>query len=168
MKIYFYRYGSICEPDVIDSFKRLGLDVDEEIIEMLKDRKAIVLYNKTDLASAVSMEALKEKINHPLIPISAKEETGIAQLADTIKSMFFSGKISFNDEVYITNARHKAALEESKESLKLVMDSIAMGMSEDFFSIDLMNAYESLGRIVGESVGEDLVNEIFSKFCVGK
>lgn len=68
----------------------------------------------------------------------------------------------------ITNARHKAALEESKESLKLVMDSIAMGMSEDFFSIDLMNAYESLGRIVGESVGEDLVNEIFSKFCVGK
>ena len=114
------------------------------------------------------MEALKEKINHPLIPISAKEETGIAQLADTIKSMFFSGKISFNDEVYITNARHKAALEESKESLKLVMDSIAMGMSEDFFSIDLMNAYESLGRIVGESVGEDLVNEIFSKFCVGK
>ena len=76
---------------VVDSSTPLD-ENDEEIIEMLKDRKAIVLYNKTDLASAVSMEALKEKINHPLIPISAKEETGIAQLADTIKSMFFSGK----------------------------------------------------------------------------
>ena len=141
---------------------------DEEIIEMLKDRKAIVLYNKTDLASAVSMEALKEKINHPLIPISAKEETGIAQLADTIKSMFFSGKISFNDEVYITNARHKEALEEAEESLAMVKQSIEDGMPEDFFSIDLMAAYGSLGKITGEEVGEDLVNEIFSKFCMGK
>ena len=139
---------------VVDSSTPLD-ENDEEIIEMLKDRKAIVLYNKTDLASAVSMEALKEKINHPLIPISAKEETGIAQLADTIKSMFFSGKISFNDEVYITNARHKEALEED-------------GMPEDFFSIDLMAAYGSLGKITGEEVGEDLVNEIFSKFCMGK
>ena len=135
---------------------------------MLKDRKAIVLYNKTDLASAVSMEALKEKINHPLIPISAKEETGIAQLADTIKSMFFSGKISFNDEVYITNARHKEALEEAADSLAMVKQSIEDGMPEDFFSIDLMAAYASLGKITGEEVGEDLVNEIFSKFCMGK
>ena len=141
---------------------------DEEIIEMLKDRKAIVLYNKTDLVSAVSMEALKEKINHPLIPISAKEETGIAQLADTIKSMFFSGKISFNDEVYITNARHKEALEEAADSLAMVKQSIEDGMPEDFFSIDLMAAYGSLGKITGEEVGEDLLNEIFSKFCMGK
>ena len=140
----------------------------EFLIEMLKDRKAIVLYNKTDLASAVSMEALKEKINHPLIPISAKEETGIAQLADTIKSMFFSGKISFNDEVYITNARHKEALEEAADSLAMVKQSIEDGMPEDFFSIDLMAAYASLGKITGEEVGEDLVNEIFSKFCMGK
>ena len=126
------------------------------------------MYNKPDLASAVSMEALKEKINHPLIPISAKEETGIAQLADTIKSMFFSGKISFNDEVYITNARHKEALEEAEESLAMVKQSIEDGMPEDFFSIDLMAAYGSLGKITGEEVGEDLVNEIFSKFCMGK
>ena len=151
-----------------DLFGSLSSMTDEEIIEMLKDRKAIVLYNKTDLASAVSMEALKEKINHPLIPISAKEETGIAQLADTIKSMFFSGKISFNDEVYITNARHKEALEEAEESLAMVKQSIEDGMPEDFFSIDLMAAYGSLGKITGEEVGEDLVNEIFSKFCMGK
>ena len=152
---------------VVDSSTPLD-ENDEEIIEMLKDRKAIVLYNKTDLVSAVSMEALKEKINHPLIPISAKEETGIAQLADTIKSMFFSGKISFNDEVYITNARHKEALEEAEESLAMVKQSIEDGMPEDFFSIDLMAAYGSLGKITGEEVGEDLVNEIFSKFCMGK
>ena len=152
---------------VVDSSVPLD-ENDEEIIEMLKDRKAIVLYNKTDLVSAVSMEALKEKINHPLIPISAKEETGIAQLADTIKSMFFSGKISFNDEVYITNARHKEALEEAEESLAMVKQSIEDGMPEDFFSIDLMAAYGSLGKITGEEVGEDLVNEIFSKFCMGK
>ena len=152
---------------VVDSSTPLD-ENDEEIIEMLKGRKAIVLYNKTVLASAVSMEALEERTSHPVIPISAKEETGITQLAETIKSMFFSGKISFNDEVYITNARHKEALEEASQSLSMVRRSIEDGMPEDFFSIDLMAAYASLGKITGEEVGEDLVNEIFSKFCMGK
>ena len=152
---------------VVDSSLPLD-DNDREIMELLSGRKSIVIYNKTDLEAAVDIEELKEKTGSPVIPVSVVEETGISQLEDEIKRMFFHGELSFNDEVYITNARHKAALEESKESLKLVMDSIAMGMSEDFFSIDLMNAYESLGRIVGESVGEDLVNEIFGKFCVGK
>ena len=152
---------------VVDSSLPLD-DNDREIMELLSGRKSIVIYNKTDLEAAVDIEELKEKTGSPVIPVSVVEETGISQLEDEIKRMFFHGELSFNDEIYITNARHKAALEESKESLKLVMDSIAMGMSEDFFSIDLMNAYESLGRIVGESVGEDLVNEIFSKFCVGK
>ena len=115
------------------------------------------------------MKFLKEVCpDIPVFAISAKEEKGITELEEQIKDMFFGGEISFNDEVYITNARHKAALEEAKESLRLVKESINMGMAEDFFSIDLMSAYESLGRIVGESVGEDLVNEIFSKFCVGK
>ena len=152
---------------VVDSSLPLD-DNDREIMELLSGRKSIAIYNKTDLEAAVDIEELKEKTGSPVIPVSVVEETGISQLEDEIKRMFFHGELSFNDEVYITNARHKAALEESKESLKLVMDSIAMGMSEDFFSIDLMNAYESLGSIVGESVGEDLVNEIFSKFCVGK
>ena len=82
--------------------------------------------------------------------------------------MFFGGELSFNDEVYITNARHKEALEEAAQSLSMVRRSIEDGMPEDFFSIDLMNAYEELGSIIGEAVGEDLVNEIFSKFCTGK
>lgn len=152
---------------VVDSSMPLD-ENDQEIIELLKGRKSITIYNKTDLTPVVDIEFLKEKTASPVIPISAVEETGISQLEDEIRRMFFQGELSFNDEVYITNARHKAALEEALESLKLVKNSIEMGMAEDFFSIDLMNAYESLGRIVGESVGEDLVNEIFSKFCVGK
>ena len=152
---------------VVDSSMPLD-ENDQEIMELLKGRKSILIYNKTDLTPVVDIEFLKEKTASPVIPISAVEETGISQLEDEIRRMFFQGELSFNDEVYITNARHKAALEEALESLKLVKNSIEMGMAEDFFSIDLMNAYESLGRIVGESVGEDLVNEIFSKFCVGK
>ena len=152
---------------VVDSSLPLD-DNDHEIMELLTGRKSIVIYNKTDLTAAVDIEELRTKTGSPVIPVSVVEETGISQLEDEIKRMFFHGELSFNDEVYITNARHKAALEEAKESLKLVKGSIEMGMPEDFFSIDLMNAYESLGRIVGESVGEDLVNEIFSKFCVGK
>lgn len=152
---------------VVDSSIPLD-ENDEEIISMLSDKKAIVLYNKTDLSSAVDMEKLKEKTGHTVIPVSAVEETGIRELEEEIKNLFFSGNLTFNDEVYITNARHKEALEEAKMSLELVKRSIELRMPEDFFSIDLMNAYESLGRIIGESVGDDLVNEIFSKFCMGK
>lgn len=152
---------------VVDSSRPLD-ENDEEIIELLSGRKSIVIYNKTDLEPVVDMEKIKQRTGSPVIPVSVVEETGICKLEDEIKNMFFQGELSFNDEVYITNARHKAALEEAKESLELVKNSIDMGMAEDFFSIDLMNAYESLGRIVGESVGEDLVNEIFSKFCTGK
>lgn len=152
---------------VVDSSTPLD-ENDEEIISMLDGRKAIVIYNKTDLAPALDIDVLKKRTCHTVIPVSAKEETGISKLEEEIKSMFFKGDISFNDEVYITNARHKEALEEAYKSLGLVKSSIEAGMPEDFFSIDLMNAYESLGRIIGESVGEDLVNEIFSKFCMGK
>lgn len=152
---------------VVDSSMPLD-ENDAEIISMLSGRKGIVIYNKTDLPAVVDMEELKQRTGHPVIPVSALEETGIRELEEEIKNMFFSGKLSFDDEVYITNARHKEALEEAKKSLELVKQSIEMNMPEDFFSIDLMNAYESLGRIVGEAVGEDLVNEIFSKFCMGK
>ena len=152
---------------VVDSSVPLDSN-DEEIMSMLNGKKAIILYNKTDLKAAIEIDTLREKTGHPVIPISAKEETGITELEEKIKDMFFGGELSFNDEVYITNARHKAALEEADKSLDLVRNSILGGLPEDFFSIDLMNAYENLGKILGESVGEDLVNEIFSKFCTGK
>ena len=152
---------------VVDSSIPLD-DNDSEIMKMLKDKKAIVLLNKADLEPAVDEEELKNTAGHPVISVSAKEEQGIDLLEDKIKEMFFQGGLEFNDEIYITNARHKAALEEARKSLEMVENSIEMQMPEDFFSIDLMNAYEALGRIIGESVGEDLVNEIFSKFCTGK
>lgn len=141
---------------------------DKEIIQLISGRKAIVLLNKSDLESEVTLEEMKEMVDAPILSISAKESLGIEELEDKIKSLFFTGELSFNDEVYITNARHKKALEEAKKSLEQVLQSIEMDMPEDFFSIDLMSAYESLGEIIGESVGEDLVNEIFSKFCTGK
>ena len=141
---------------------------DGQIMELLKGRKTILLLNKSDLETVISKEELTARIDAPVLNISAREETGLAELEALIKEMFSQGEISFNDEVYITNMRQKRALEEALESLKLVENSIAMGMPEDFFSIDLMNAYERLGSIIGEAVGEDLVNEIFSKFCTGK
>ena len=141
---------------------------DGQIMELLKGRKTILLLNKSDLETVISKEELTARIDAPVLNISAREEMGLAELEALIKEMFFQGEISFNDEVYITNMRQKRALEEALESLKLVENSIALGMPEDFFSIDLMNAYERLGSIIGEAVGEDLVNEIFSKFCTGK
>lgn len=152
---------------VVDSSIPLD-ENDEEIISMLEGKKAIILLNKTDLDPVVSEESLRMRMSHPVIPVSAKEEQGIDALEQQIKDMFFDGELSFNDEVYITNIRHKTALEDSKKSLEMVENSIELQMPEDFFSIDLMSAYESLGSIIGESVGEDLVNEIFSKFCTGK
>ena len=152
---------------VVDSSVPLD-ENDEEIIKILQEKKTIVLYSKTDLKSAIDIEYLKSKIDQPVIPISAKEETGITDLEEKIREMFFSGEINFNDEVYITNERHRQELLKAVESLSLVENSIESGMPEDFYSIDLTDAYESLGRILGESLGEDLVNEIFSKFCMGK
>lgn len=141
---------------------------DREIIGLLRDKKAVVILNKTDLKQVVLEEDLKALVEHPIVSISAKEEEGIDCLEQQIKELFFAGKLTFNDEIYITNMRHKTALEEAKRSILLVENSIDMGLPEDFYSIDLMNAYEELGSIIGEAVGEDLVNEIFSKFCTGK
>lgn len=152
---------------VVDSSMPLD-ENDREIMGILSGRKSIVIYNKTDLNSVADIEELKAKTGSPVIPVSVVEETGIKELEDTIKKMFFRGEITLDNEIYITNERHKKALEEALESLRMVKESIDAGMSEDFFSIDLMSAYESLGRILGESVGDDLVNEIFSRFCVGK
>lgn len=152
---------------VVDSSVPLD-ENDKEIIPLLQEKQAIVLLNKTDLESVVTADMLEKKLNKPILSISAKEETGMDQLEDSIKEMFFAGEVAFNDEVYITNIRHKTALKEAYDSLCQVEESIAMNMPEDFFSIDLMSAYESLGSIIGESVGENLVNEIFSKFCTGK
>ena len=152
---------------VIDSSTALD-ESDFEIMEILKDKKAVVLLNKSDLAVVTSKEEVEQHLDKAIIAISAKENTGITELEEKIKEMFFHGEVSFNDEVYITNIRQKNSLQDALDSLNLVVQSIEDDMPEDFYSIDLMSAYESLGKMIGESVEDDLVNEIFSKFCMGK
>lgn len=152
---------------VVDTSTTLD-ENDFEIMEMLKERQTIILLNKSDLTPLTTAEEISKHVDKKMIQISAKEQSGIDEFEDTIKEMFFTGEVSFNDEVYITNIRHKNSLQETLSSLQLVIRSIEDEMPEDFYSIDLMNAYEELGTIIGEAVEDDLVNEIFSKFCTGK
>lgn len=164
---------------VVDSSRELD-ENDEQIIELIRDKKVIVLLNKTDLEPVVTEEQIKDKFREiyegeekhddslHVIRTSTKDNTGIDEFEKTIQDMFFAGRIAVNDEIYITNQRHKEALVEAYDSLKMVQKSLEDEMPEDFYSIDLMSAYAALGRIIGEEVGEDLVNEIFSKFCMGK
>ena len=152
---------------VVDATRNLD-DNDYEIINQIQDKKVIVLYNKSDLEAVISQEEISRLTNKTVIAFSAKEATGFVELKEKIKDLFYQNEIKFNDELYLTNARHKVALENARKSLALVLDSIHNEMPEDFFSIDLMDAYEQLGMIIGESVEDDLVNEIFSKFCMGK
>ena len=159
---------------VVDASRNLD-ENDEKIFDLIYDKRTVILLNKSDLDTVVTEEMIRERISQkgvqkqiPVIAISAKEEQGIKELENTVKAMFLKGDLSFNEEVYITNARQKNALVNARESMRKVIFSIDAGMPEDFYSIDLMDAYESLGNITGESIGEDLVNEIFSKFCMGK
>lgn len=150
---------------------------DNEIMRLICDKKFIILLNKTDLQQVVSEHDIEEKIknmtnmsenNYQIICTSMTENIGIDTLAHTIKEMFFHGALVLNDELYITNQRHKEALSDAYESMKMVLSSLENHMPEDFYSIDLMSAYAALGRIIGEEVGDDLINEIFGKFCMGK
>lgn len=152
---------------VVDASRNLDTN-DEEILRLMEGKKAVVLLNKMDLEPIITRDNLKSLTNQVIIEVSAKNREGIDTFEKEIQAMFFQGELKFNDEVYITNIRHKHGLEESIKSLNQVINSIALGMPEDFYTIDLMNAYESLGEIIGESVGEDLVNTIFREFCMGK
>lgn len=152
---------------VVDGSRSLD-ENDDQIMDFIHDKKAVVLLNKSDLEQVVSVEEITEKSGHSVIAISAKKESGIDQLEAEIQSLFYEGEIDFNDQIMITNVRHAQALHDAYDSILMVKRSIEDEMPEDFYSIDLMNAYEKLGLIVGESVEDDLVNEIFSKFCMGK
>ena len=152
---------------------------DADIIRLIREKKTIILLNKSDLKEVTDQRSVddlivevtgkeREKSNISMIKISARENEGLDFLKDSIKKMFFHGEISYNDQIYITNARHKEAIMEALDSIHQVQISLENQMPEDFYSIDLMNAYAALGRITGEEVEDDLVNEIFSKFCTGK
>ena len=166
---------------VVDASEDLDED-DQEIISLLNGKKAIILLNKSDLENKITEDVLKEKLyelkNHDNIEDikilrtstidPSSENSGMDELEETIRNMFFEGELKHNNELVVTNLRHKEALQDALNSLKLVERSIEDGMPEDFYSIDLTSAYASLGKIIGEEVDEDVVNEIFSKFCMGK
>ena len=151
---------------------------DEEIFSLIEKKPAIILMNKSDLKEVVDKNTIHDKIKKEsndfqeeqirFVRASMKKDEGIDELTELIRKLFFHGNIQYNDEVYITNIRHKEALEDARKSILEVKKSLEMEMPEDFYSIDLMSAYASLGKIIGEEVGDDLVNEIFSKFCMGK
>lgn len=152
---------------VVDSSRPLDKN-DDDIISLIQNKNVIVLLNKSDMEQVVKPEDLKNLNKFSMVSISAKNETGLDKLEHAIKDMFFNGEISFNEEIYITNVRHKTLLQEALDSLHMVKDGINQGMSEDFLTIDLMAAYEKLGMIIGEEVEDDLADRIFSKFCMGK
>lgn len=149
---------------------------DREILSLFRDKNVVVLLNKADLYSFVTLDhmhdflqsILPDRKDIEIIKTSMKNEDGLEQFENVIYKMFFDGKILSHQEVVITNIRHKEALQKAHDSLILVKESIQNGMEEDFFSIDLMDAYTELGKIIGEEIEDDLIEEIFSKFCVGK
>ena len=164
---------------VVDASGNIDED-DQNIISLLDDKKAIILLNKSDLENKITEESLKEnlvkRLKHSedirILRTStidpSSENSGMEELEETIRNMFFEGELKQNNELVVTNLRHKEALQDALHSLQLVERSIENGMPEDFYSIDLTSAYASLGKIIGEEVDEDVVNEIFSKFCMGK
>ena len=143
-------------------------DNDHTIMDKLHGKKVITIINKNDMDVVVDKLWITQNIDTKIVELSAKERTGRDELYNILKEMFFNNELSYNDEIYITSLRHKNLLLETKESLNKVLESIDLNMGEDFFTIDLMSAYASLGKIIGEELEDDLVNKIFSEFCMGK
>lgn len=141
---------------------------EKEILSLIAHKKSIILLNKIDLCETPDTTELTQLTGQKVLLISAKEEKGLDELYDTIEKMFFGKELSYNEELYITGERQKQSLQAAYNAMEKVLESIEAGLPEDFYSIDLMQGYESLGEITGESVDEDLVNTIFREFCMGK
>ena len=152
---------------VIDSSRPLD-ENDHFIIDKIMDKKVIILLNKSDLVSKISEEEIYKKYNKPVISFSSVSLDGLKALESKITDMFFKGQVKSDDTLYITNSRQAGCLSNAKNSLVNVLNSIDNMMPEDFFSIDLMDAYNYLGEITGETIDDDLANKIFSTFCMGK
>lgn len=152
---------------VVDGARPLDMD-DTRIMELLEGRRVITVINKIDVEQTVDKMWIMERIKAPVVELSARTGEGMEELRKCLTDMFFHGTLSMNDEVYITNLRHKQALQEAADSLRQVLKGLEQQMPEDFLTIDLMAAYEQFGYILGETLNDDLANEIFSKFCMGK
>ncbi|MBE5879976.1 MAG: tRNA uridine-5-carboxymethylaminomethyl(34) synthesis GTPase MnmE [Lachnospiraceae bacterium] len=166
---------SLEEADLMIYMVDSSIPLDEsdlEIIPLLDPFKTIVLLNKSDLTPVVTKEMVEQYFKDGILPqcitIAAGKKEGLERFSGLIKEKFFAGEISFDEEIMISNMRQKDLLVQTLSHMEMVKRSLEDDMPEDFYSIDLMAAYASLGEMIGEEVGEDLVNEIFSKFCMGK
>ena len=153
---------------LIDGTRPLS-DTDRKNLQELCGKKVILIRNKTDLQEGVSDEEFRTLLpDAPYVRLSASEGSGLEELSEKIRDLFLSGEVRQGESVYITNIRHKEALSDAEVSLAYTLQAIEDGMPEDLYTVDMMDAYTALGRIIGEDVDEDLVNEIFEKFCMGK
>lgn len=150
---------------VLDSSRELD-DEDKEIIDSVGDKKCVVILNKIDLESKID-ENIISNFDNNIIKISAKEEIGLGDLKNTIKDLFFSGKID-TESLIISNSRHKQALFRALENAEMALSKVRMNEYLDLISIFVTSALRALNEITGDELEEDLVNKIFGDFCVGK
>lgn len=153
---------------VMDAATRLSKE-DHKIMGDVKDKKVIVVINKTDLPEVIEVNEIR-KILHDkrILKVSATKKTGLRRLEKVIVDLIFEGGIAPSDRTLVTNIRHKDALGRTRKSLENMIESIKRDMSAEFISVDLKVALDSLGEITGKTVTEDILDEIFSQFCIGK
>lgn len=152
---------------MLDASEELS-EEDKEVLGQVADKQGVILLNKQDLGSVVKKENIPFQEKKKILPFSAKTGEGLNELEEYLNQLFKMDSVSYNDEIYITNMRQKQAFIDTLESLTNLMQCIEDGMPEDLYSIDLQNAYESLGKIIGETVEDDIADKIFKDFCMGK
>jgi tRNA modification GTPase len=142
---------------------------DERLLALLPGHTAVVIVNKIDLPQQLALDKVRSQMgDRPLIMISLKEEKGMEQLEEAIVDLLFQGKVKVMEGTYVSNARHIHLLESAKASMLEVIAGIDAGIPLDMVEIDLKNAWQFLGEVIGEAVAEDLIDQIFSQFCLGK
>ena len=142
---------------------------DRKLFETIKDMDAIIVVNKTDLEQKVNAEELKQLAgSRRIINVSVKEEQGVDELENTIADMYLSGEVQTDDLTYVSNARHIGLLNQALESTNDVLIGLENGLPIDILQIDMTKTWEVLGEITGESVHDELINQLFSQFCLGK
>ena len=154
---------------VVDAVQGLT-EQDTLMMEDIQNQPVIYLLNKSDVGISDEIRAqLKKSIGEaPVLEISAKDKIGLEQLEEKITDLFFAGTLEVSNDIMVTNVRHIQILEESMAHMDGFLNGIMLGLSVDFLVIDLQNSWEKLGKITGETVEEDLLDQIFSKFCLGK
>lgn len=153
---------------MLDSSRPLEQE-DKEILSFIQDKHSIVLLNKSDLTQQLSMEELSQFVpKEQILSISVHQGSGLDALMDAIKNMFFSGTVQADADALLGNVRHKTALLAAREAMAHCLETIRTRMPEDFISMDLQDASRALGEITGDVADEEIIDRIFTKFCLGK